>query len=236
MQTHPIFITIKLPQIPSPFRRGQGEVHVMTKTTKQKNLWQKFLGLHEHKKYLEFFTALLSIPVLITVIILNLNSLHNLNKDKDAKPTDTPQHGGFFAAPIQKITKDPLQPSPTSAGPCKKELGPVSIDTPEEGDTITDNPVSINISYDDQTYCAAVWAYRINGGSWSDYDDKSIALYNLPQGKIKFELKAKSVVVKDETTITRNFTYKSTGTAITPTPTLQTGQLGASTSAPTPEN
>jgi hypothetical protein len=208
----------------------------MIKSTRQKKNWlQKFLGLHEHKKHIEFFTALLSIPVLITVIILNLNSLHNLNKD--AKPTDAPkQQGGFFSAPIQKArpSTSALNPTTTPSAPCKKELGPISIDTPEEGDTVTDNPVAINISYDDQTYCTAVWSYRINGSSWSEYDDKSIALYNLPSGKIKLDLKIKSLSSKEEDTLTRNFTYKGSNT-VTAAPTMAQDQLGASTSAPTPE-
>jgi hypothetical protein len=203
----------------------------MIKSKQPKNLWEKFLGLHEHKKYLEFFTALLSIPVLITVIILNLNTLKNTNKN--AEPTNTPARGGFFSAPIQKTeptVADELSTTPSA--PCKKELGPVSIGSPEENDTVLDNPVSVIIAYDDDEYCAAVWSYRINGSSWSEYDDKSIALYNLPQGKVKFELKVKSVVSKEERTLTRNFTYKGTSTAVTPT--MSQDQLGASTSAPTP--
>jgi hypothetical protein len=204
----------------------------MIKSKQPKNLWQKFLGLHEHKKYLEFFTALLSIPVLVTVIILNLNTLKSANKD--AKPTETPTKGGFFSAPIEAEPTALTELSVTPSAPCKKELGPVSIDTPEDGETITDNPVSVVIVYDDDEYCAAVWSYRINGSSWSEYDDKSIALYNLPQGKVKFELKVKSVVSKEETTLTRNFTYKGNSTAVTPT--MSQDQLGTSTSAPTPQS
>ena len=198
----------------------------MSKTVKvPKTQLQKFLALAEHKKYLEFFTALLSIPVLITVIILNFNSVKNL--EKNAKPTDTPQRTGFYAAPIALPTsKNPTsQPLGTQA-PCKKELGPISIESPEEQEVVTDNPVAIIISYPDNKYCAAVWAYRINGNQWSDYDDKSIALYNLPTGKIKLELKAKSIVVGGEKTLSRNFTYQ--GASATLTPTVTQDQLGTS--------
>lgn len=189
-----------------------------------------FASLPERKKHLEFFTALLSIPVLITVIILNFNSLSNLKKD--ANPTEAPtrQSNGFYSAPIEPTVKKPTaQPLGTQA-PCKKELGPVGIESPQENEIVTDNPVSIIVSYPDEKYCAAVWAYRINNSQWSDYDDKSIALYNLPSGKIKFELKVKSVVANiQEKTIVRNFTYQGTGTmTITPTPTMTTDQLGTS--------
>ncbi len=202
----------------------------MTKTAKKSKNWlQKFLALAEHKKYLEFFTALLSIPVLITIIILNFNSVKNL--EKGAKPTEAPQQqSSFYSVPIEKekVVKPSVQITGTTA-PCKKELGPVGIESPAENEVVTDNPVSIIITYPDNEYCAAVWAYRINGGKWSDYDDKSIALYNLPTGKIKLELKAKSLVKSQETTITKNFTYQGAPTTPNPTPTIvQTDQLGTS--------
>jgi hypothetical protein len=201
---------------------------------KKRKIWYKFLtlpkNLVEKKKYLEFFTALLSIPVLITVIVLNLNSVNNL---KDGKPTEAPKQGGsFFSIPIDN--KKDVKPSPLvqltgTAAPCKKELGPVDIENPEENETISDNPVSVIISYPDDEYCPAVWAYRINGGGWSDYDNKSIALYNLPNGKVKFELKVKSLVKNQEKTITRNFAYKGTPTTVAPTVIIdETDELGTS--------
>lgn len=162
-------------------------------------------SLPQKKQYLEFFTALLSIPVLLTVIILNFNTLKNLNKD--AKPTETPEKGGmFYSVPIGASADE--EATPTPQGPCKKAIGPVEISTPKENQTTSQNPVYVTISYTDPTYCAAVWAYRINGGDWSDYDDKSLALYNLPQGNIKLELKVKSLAGREEKTLTRNFTYK----------------------------
>lgn len=213
----------------------------MTNVAKKPKTWyQKIFyfpkKLVDRKQYVEFFATVLSIPFFIILIILNLNTLKNMN---NPQPTEAPRQNEerFYSAPIQKEEKPDTgttQVSGTQA-PCIKELGPVSIDSPEENETVTDNPVSVIISYDeDEEYCAAVWSYRINSGSWSDYDNKSIALYNLPQGKIKFELKVKSVVSKDEETITRNFTYKGTTTPVTPT--MAQDELGTATSAPIPEN
>ena len=178
----------------------------MKKSKKSGNKTLKaFNALLQKKQYLEFFTALLSIPVLITVIILNLNSLKNINKQ--AEPSNTPEKGGlFYSVPVETDEED----SPTPAGPCIKKLGPVEITSPKENQTTSQNPVYVTITYTDTDYCAAVWAYRINGGDWSDYDDRSLALYNLPQGNIKLELKAKSITAKDEKTYTRHFTYKGT--------------------------
>lgn len=174
--------------------------------------------LLKNKPYIEFLTAFLSIPVMITVMLLNFNSLKNLN----TTPTPTPLSGagaqtGFFAEPIG--TDDPEEPTPdgVTPEPCVRGLGPVIITSPDENDVVTENPVTVDIAYDDAHYCAAAWSYRINGGSWSGYDDRSVALYNLPQGPIKFELRVKSIVGDETRTVTRNFTYKGSGTILIPT-------------------
>lgn len=166
--------------------------------------------LSPKKQHLELLTAILSIPVLVTVIILNLYSLNNI-KDPKAKMTPAPQPEKIFInVPVTSGDQGSSHNTTTvvtTNAPCKKQLGPANIDTPAENETVIDNPTAITISYDDSIYCAAVWSYRINGGKWSDYDNKSIALYNLPQGKIKAEVKIKSIVTGDEKTLTRNFVY-----------------------------
>lgn len=174
--------------------------------------------LLKNKPYIEFLTAFLSIPVMITVMVLNFNTLKNIN----TKPTPTPMPGvstqaGFFAEPIGGETLVEPTPEGATPEPCLRGLGPLTITTPEENDVVTENPVTIDISYDDKRYCAAAWSYRINGGSWSGYDDRSVALYNLPQGPVKFELRVKSIAGDDNRTVTRNFTYKGSGTILIPT-------------------
>lgn len=183
-------------------------------------------NIPEKKTYIEFFTALLSVPVLITVIMLNVNNLKNTNKST----TPPPQKEEKIYIPVaatQNTGKNPTSQSintPTQAisttsanEACKPEIGPVSITSPAEGDTVTDNPAPIIITYKTGEYCAVVWSYRLNDGSWSAYDDKSIALYNLPQGKIKIDVKIKSIVTGDEKILTRNFTYNGTTSASIPT-------------------
>lgn len=201
-----------------------------------KRILSSYHKLPEKKKYLEFYTALLSIPLIITAIILNVNALNNLNKTKTDNNTTNQKPNNFFPAfnfsakPTGEVSATPAL-TPTSSE-CKKELGPIGISSPQEGDTVTDNPVSVTITYDTDTYCPAVWSYRINGSSWSDYDDKSIALYNLPQGKITLDLRAKSLIAKDEATITRTFINKGTSTVnVSPSTILSPGVQGASTSA-----
>ena len=164
----------------------------------------------DKKKYVEFFTAILTVPVLLTVIILNLTSL---KKDEQPKPVAQEQPKVVITIPEKTSSnsndKVPNQTS-TPQPECKKELEPVEISTPEEGDTVKDNPVSIIVAQKGEGYCAVVWSYRINGGRWSDYDDKSIALYNPPKGQVTLELRIKSVVTGDEQKITRKFIYEGT--------------------------
>ncbi|HZE87125.1 MAG TPA: hypothetical protein VE090_02855 [Methylomirabilota bacterium] len=178
-----------------------------------KKLFLSYRQIPDKKPYVEFFTALLSIPVLLTVILLNVNSLRS---SKDNKTTNT------NTSPVQEkiyVTTMPGGNQTTTtnatASPCKQAIGPISIDSPQEGDTITNNPVNVDVNYQQGNYCAVVWSYRINGGSWSDFDNKSIALYNPPSGIIKLELRVKSVVANGEKDLTRNFTYK--GSTIVPT-------------------
>ena len=184
---------------------------VAKKATKKKPIHAKLI---KKKPYLEFVTAFLSIPVLITVMLLNVNTLKNIN----AKPTPTPSPGvtrsGFYGTRVGTVK--PTATFTGSQSTCTKGIGPISIDTPNEGDSVADNPVNVNITYDDSTYCEAVWSYRINGGSWSDYDNRSLALYNLPQGAIKLDLQVKSIVTSDQKVITRNFTYTGTNSVLVP--------------------
>jgi hypothetical protein len=177
--------------------------------------------LYEKKPYIEFIVAVLSVPSILLLLILNLKSLTNSN---NAKPTPTPSQSAnvtfpnanpnFFTRPVSKEPNPTLLPNETQA-PCIKGLGPVSITSPAEGDTITTNPVEVDISYDDSTYCSAVWAYSINGSNWSDYNNNSVALYNLPNGSIKFQLRVKSLTSTDATTLTRDFTYQGPSSAST---------------------
>lgn len=167
------------------------------------------------KNHLDWVAGALSIPVLLTVIILNLN---NLNSQKKSNPTPAPQ-------PTEKVivvpqnngqTNQTAQPTNSS---CKKEIGPISITSPKEGETLSDNPVNITIKYSDASYCSVVWSYRINNGSWSEYDSNSVSLYNLPNGNIKFDLRVQSTVSQDTDTFTRSFVYQGSSASPTPQPT-----------------
>ncbi|MBI4084863.1 MAG: hypothetical protein HY431_03070 [Candidatus Levybacteria bacterium] len=177
-----------------------------------------------HKKqYIEFVTALLSIPVLLTVIILNYNNL----KASDDKKQETETKPIIVTIPVEKESPEKEEPTPfPTQRVCKKEIGPVSITSPEEGEVVTDSPVTLSLSHDDDTYCSVVWSYRVNGGKWSDYDDKTVALYNPPKGQVKIEMRVKSTVSKEEKRLTRTFTYQpeetpppAGGPSNTPTPT-----------------
>lgn len=178
---------------------------------KKPNFLKRFLTSYrkipDKKPYIEFVTAILSIPVLLTVILLNLNTLTGNKDKKETKDTNTPPQTVVITAPAAN------NPNPVTSEDdeeCTPEIGPIEITAPEDGEIVTDNPVFVSVRYEQGEYCSVVWSYRINGGRWSDYDDRSIALYNPPPGNIRFELRVKSIVGEDSRTLTRNFTYQGT--------------------------
>jgi len=175
------------------------------------------------KHHLEFFTALLSLPVLITVLILNISNLNN-NKKPAATPTPQKQEIVITIPQQQNTTTSTNQGNVPTKKACEPIVGDVSIASPDEGDTVTDNPVAVDIDTDTSGPCAVVWSYRINGGAWSSFDDKSIALFNPPSGDITLDLRIKSIVAGGgEKQLTRHFTYKGTSTVTpTATPTIAT--------------
>lgn len=180
-----------------------------------KKVLRSYRGIPDKKVYLEFLTGLLSIPVLLTVILLNVSNLKN--EKKDSTPSPTPQQQIIYVSPNSKDPDD--KPTPTDSPACKKGIGEVEIVSPDEGDVISDNPVSLDIDYTPNGFCAVVWSYRINNGSWSNFDDKSIALYNLPRGKVAVDLRVKSIVSGEEKTLSRSFTYNGASSSVNePTP------------------
>lgn len=175
------------------------------------------------KHYLEFITAALSIPVLLTVILVNWNSLQN-SKKEEAQAQPSPAH-----EIIIREGSGSSNPTPTKSEVCKREIGPISISYPKENSTVSENPVNFIIKYDSTEYCSVVWSYRINGGVWSEYSSNSPSIYNLPNGNVKFELRVQSTVSQDADTLEKNFNYQG-GSVSTPTPTP------TPTLSPTPTN
>jgi len=191
----------------------------------KKNKRKTLEHLYDKKPLIELIVAILSIPSLILLVLLNYNSLRNLNKSSEPTPTPSANSTAptvntsmpnFFTASITR-TPHPTEILNASQAPCNKRLGPVTITYPSEGSTVNTNPAEIDISYDDNTYCSAVWSYSVNGSNWSNYNDSSVALYNLPDGQITFQLRVKSLTSTETTTLTRHFTYTGSSAAAVPT-------------------
>lgn len=166
---------------------------------------------------MEFITAILSVPVMITVIILNLN---NLSQQKNANQKQTSEK----IVPIQVVitgekqnipTETPTVTAsqsvdiPTSTTPtsCIKEVGMVSITSPRENEVVTRDPVCITVATQ-SGYCSVNWSYRLDDDNWSDYSDKNICLHNMTNGNKVFQLKIKSSASSDEITLQRSFVYQ----------------------------
>lgn len=175
--------------------------------------WYK--ELPESKKYFEFISTILAIPVLLTVLLLNYSNLQK--KEDNISPTPAVKNNvTIIPVTVDKSTS----PAPTSVPECKKEVGPVEITSPTENQTITQQPVCFTINYRDNNYCSVVWSYKIDGGPASDFTDKSVCLYNLTSGAHKFELTVKSIVSSDQTNLVRNFDYEGQAPTQTVTPTV----------------
>ena len=183
-----------------------------------------YCGLTDKKRHIELITAVLSIPMMLTVIFVNYNNIKNQknNTATETTPiqvviTGTTSNTNTTATPTanSKITATPNPTKPE----CKKGIGSVKITSPNEDEVITSDSVCINISTDDK-YCGVTWSYQLNGNNWSDYSDNEICLYNLSAGKKELQVKIKSSTNSEIVTLERNFIYKtSETTSPTPTPT-----------------
>ncbi len=171
-------------------------------------------NLPEKKKYVEFISALLTIPVLMTVILINFGSLAERNKSKQPLPTTTPTQ---TVIPIQIIKEEKLIPittipaqstqlNPTSSV-CNKNIPPIEIVSPQENEVVMKDSVCVNLRYDKEPYCAIVWSQSINGGSWTDFSDKAYCFLNLTKGPYTIDVKVKSIVTGEETNIRRSFIF-----------------------------
>lgn len=194
-------------------------------------------GLPDKKKYLELITAFLSIPVLVTIILNNVGNIQNRNSNSSStgEPKEVTK---IITVPVEVDKSNNSVPTlpftPTEAptitlavfptgSQCKRQVGPVEIVYPSENDVVNKNPVCIDISYVSEDYCGVVWSYRINGGSWSDYTDKSICIYDMPPGTKELNLRVRSIVSTDEILLNRNFTVF--GPTYTPVPTASSSAI-----------
>lgn len=181
-----------------------------------------YRGLPEKKRYVEFITAVLTVPVLLTVIIVNLN---NLNQQKNAAKK---QPEAEKTTPIQVVITGEKQtekntvpttyisqpinsPTPTS---CLKEVGPISIISPRENEVVTKDPVCVTVATQSD-YCSVTWSYRLDDNSWSDFTDKNVCLHNLTNGNKTIQLKIKSSASSDEVTLQRSFIYQGNNESTT---------------------
>jgi hypothetical protein len=198
----------------------ENEKNIVTEPSTIEKIKKWYRKLPDKKRYLEFITALLTIPVLLTVLLSNVSNLNRQKEVPTPTVTQTPIH-------VVTPTSTPLissTPSSTPTQECIKQVGPIEIAYPTEATTITKDPVCLDIARTGQNYCSVVWSYRINGGTWSDYTNTSICMYGLPPGVKNLELRVQSVISGDATILRRTFTIA--GPSISPPPASASGTLG----------
>ncbi len=184
-----------------------------------------YRGLPDKKRYLEFITALLTIPVLLTVLLSNVNNLQNQKRSAPATVITVQPTPSAYPSPTPETTALSVTPSATppitaTPGPqCNANIPPVTIASPQENDIVSGDPVCLEITGQGGKYCSVVWSYRINGGAWSNYTSDGVCMYGLAPGNKTLDLRVQSVVTGDQTTLTRHFTVDG---VLSPTPTPAT--------------
>jgi len=186
------------------------------------------LNIPEKKKWVDMVTAILTVPVLITVIASNLGNISSDKKKEVSAQTPQPTVEKIILrekevpSPTNNEVKDSenREITPTTVS-CESSLPDFEILSPKEGENIVADPLCITFARSqDGNFCPVVWAYRINNGAWSTYTDDPICLYNMASGPVKLEVKSKISVSGEEKTYMRNFTYKgeSNNIQISPQP------------------
>lgn len=174
---------------------------------------KKVQSIPDRKRYIDFIAALFALPVMITVLVINIG---NLTKDEGESTSPNSEVPSSNTIVVQTTPQDNTQVV-TPQERCTKKVGPIEITSPKEGQTVTSNPVNILISYDDTEYCSVVWSYRINNGDWSEYTSNSISIYNPPRGEITLDLRVQSTASQDSTQLERTFEYQGPTTDLSPT-------------------
>jgi hypothetical protein len=187
---------------------------------KIKNWYTK---LPDKKRHFELISAILTIPMMLTVILVNLNNIKSQkNATTNSANTTTPiqvviDSPNSSTAAASTITPTATKSAAPSKADCKKDIGPIKILSPQEGEVVTTNNVCITISTDNN-YCPVTWSYQLGSdSSWSDYNNNDICLYNLTPGKKQLNIKVKSTVADKTITLQRNFIYQTTSTTPTAT-------------------
>ena len=185
-------------------------------------LRETFQYLPDKKKYIEVITASLSIPVLLSVVLVNYLNIQDQRKKELLIPT--PVISQSAGPTIITVVRDPdptATPDPKASpqpNECIREIGPITILAPQEGESVNTNPFTIDVDYNQGDYCSVVWRYRLDGGNWSQFGDDDIVIYNLSSGQKKIELEVKSIVTNVSKAYTRTFTYQNTQEVPTATP------------------
>lgn len=176
-----------------------------------KNLVDKIVAwyrkLPEKKRHVEFITAVLSVPVMLTVIIINLNNLNQQKQKQTTSEKILPVQIVITGEKQNTLNEVPTTIPTTTPISCIKEVGMVSITSPRENEVVTKDPVCITVTTQ-SGYCSINWSYRLDDGNWSDYSDKNICLHNLTNGNKVFQLRIKSLSSNDEVTLQRSFIYQ----------------------------
>ncbi len=176
--------------------------------------------LQLRKGWVDWVIALLTIPVLLTIVFSNILTIREKNNIPE---NSTPQAS---QQPINIVVENPtIKPSPQvsvtpSVPVCKDGLPTYEIVTPQENALVTGDPVCLVFVAQEDRYCSVRWAFRVNNTNWSPFTSQPVCLYNMKSGPVTVEVKFRAEN-DDEQIYTRKFTYQD-GLSVTPSPTPTT--------------
>lgn len=187
-----------------------------------------YQDLPEKKKYIELISAAVSLPVMVTVLMLNLNNLRQTKSTSNSTPTPSLSQITPTPSLTPVISTTPrlsptLTPTPTitpTPAVCNPDVSSVDFVTPTDNQLISSNSLTIDLTDPATGFCNYLWSYTIDGANWSEYTDKAVSIYNLSPGTKKIQVKVKSIVGTSTKLLSRTVTIQSSSSpTLTPSPT-----------------
>ena len=176
----------------------------------------------DKKKLIDLTIGFLTIPSLITLLILNLNNLKQSKVDTGDKTANNQEKTIIIQnQPTSSQSTDnnnSPKPSPIvfpSPGEnCNPNPDSIQIVYPKENQTVHDNPFCVTMKIDeDDNSCPLEWAYSVNHTPLSAWSSEPICFYDLKNGKVNLKIvvkNKKSGLTKDYEV---NFLYQDESTA-----------------------
>jgi len=164
----------------------------------------------DKKKLIDLIIGFLTIPSLITILILNLNNLKESKTDTSDKTTSNQektiiiqnQPTASQSADNNNLPKPSPIVFPSPEENCNPNSDSIQIVYPKENQTVHDNPFCISMKIDENdNSCPLEWAYSVNHKPLSAWSSEPICFYDLKNGEVNLKI----VVKNKKSGLTKNY-------------------------------